>query len=124
MSILKKLCVCFLVFLFTSNVKAQSNLQIILICPSVYRVMAPNDELYYNQSRNSLVSSIEMESIMKGLPPNYMLRQLGQSFGKTINNVDDLIDLLTNQLQKEIDEGKISTNQLEQMMSMCPAFWE
>jgi hypothetical protein len=104
---------------------ANEMMQVIVFCPSVYKVMAPADSLYYQNSYKTLQSMFAMEAAMAGVPVNYYIKKnLSSVANGKIENLDDFVNALTSNIKTELSEGKVTESQLEQIMGMCPLFWE
>ena len=104
---------------------ANGMMQVIVWCPSVYKVMAPGDSLYYQNSYKTLQSMFAVEAAMAGVPVNYYIKKnLSSLANRKIENLDDLVNALTSNIKTELSEGKVTESQLEQIMSMCPLVWE
>ena len=62
---------------------------------------------------------------MAGVPVNYYIKKkLGPLAEGKLENLDDVVNALTENIKTELKEGKATEAQLEQVMSMCPLFWE
>lgn len=106
--------------IFTSRY-ASANLdsQIILVCPSIYEVLAPEEYQYFQQSYLVLEARITLEA--GSLPLDYYVEQ---NFGlEDVQSVRGLVDFFTRQTRSELASGAVTKNELEQIMSMCPAYW-
>ena len=95
----------------------------ILVCPSVYRVLAPGAEYEYNKSYEALEAILTLEAAMSGVPLGYYIEDYWKKQNKNINSMNGFVRMLTDQLQQDLASGKINREDVVDMMKMCPLVW-
>ena len=100
-------------------------MQVLVYCPSVYEVMAPHDKTHYRNSYNTLHTLFTIEAAMAGVPINYYIKKNMDGTGRgDIENLEDFVDAVTDKIRSELSDGLVSRSQLEEVMEICPLFWE
>ena len=96
-----------------------ANFDVIVVCPSLYEVLAPREYQYFQQSYSALEVMVTLAA--GSLPVDYFLEQ---NFGEEdVQSLRGLVDWKTRQIRSELETGAVTKKELEQIMSMCPLYW-